>query len=83
MFDAIYNQEVGVEWLLEVLLLEESTRWNLSHEKRHDDEQLLHLDSESHSSDLWAFPLTLDQTRLRFGVLELNCLNAANVVEIT
>ena len=40
------------------------------------------MDAETNGSDFWTLPLTLDQACLCLRVLKLDCLNAANVVQI-
>ena len=79
----VHDLVVGVEVLREVLLVEDLSVRNLTHEKLNDDEQLLSVDAEAHGADLWSLPQRLDQRSLSLGVLELHGLDAALVVQIS
>ena len=69
--------------LLEVLLGKDRALWNLSHQQLYNHQQFLNLNPKAKCPHFWCFSQGLDQTCLSFRVLELNCLNATNVVFVS
>jgi len=82
LFHIVHNQEVRIQRFLKVCLIKYLAGRNLTHEKSHDDEQLLDLNPEAKCPYFRAFPLALDQASLCLRILELNCLDATHVVQI-
>lgn len=74
---------VGVQVLLEVLLVKDLTIWDLSHEQLYNDEELLCVNAEADSADLRCLSEGLDQGGLGLRVLQLDCLDATLVVQVS
>jgi len=82
LLDTVHDLEVGRKRLLEVGLVEQGSSRNFSHQQIHNNKQLLDLNSEADGANLGTLSKGLDQASLSLGVLELDCLNAANVVQV-
>ena len=58
------------------------TVWDLAHKQLNYHEKLLHGHTETCGSNLWALAETLDERSLSLGVLELDGLDLADVVQV-
>lgn len=79
----VHDLVVRVEVLRKVLLVENLSVRNLSHQKLHDDEKFLSVDAEAHSANLRSLSQRLNKRSLSFRVLKLNCLDASLIVQIS
>jgi len=82
LLDRVHDLIVWVQVLLEVLLAEDLTIGDLTHEQLYNDEELLSVDAEADSSNLGCFSEGLDQGGLGLRVLQLDCLDATLVVQV-
>lgn len=80
---AVDDLEVWGQWLLEERLGEDLSVWNFTHEELNNDLEFLNLNSEGFGTNLWSFSQCLNESGLRFGVLELDGLDSSQVVQIS
>ena len=61
LLDKVHDLIVWEQVLLEILLVKDLSVWDFSHQKLHDDKQLLSVDAETNCADLRCLSETLDQ----------------------
>jgi len=77
---AVDNLEVWRKWFLEERLGEDLSVWNFTHKELNNNLEFLNLNSEGFGPDLWSFSQCLNESGLRFRVLELDGLDSTQVV---
>lgn len=80
---AVDNLEVWRKWFLEERLGEDLSVWNFTHKELNNNLEFLNLNSEGFGPDLWSFSQCLNESGLRFRVLELDGLDSTQVVQIS
>jgi len=80
--DAAHNLEVRVQQSLELILSKDLSVGDFTHQKIHENKELVGLCSEGGCTNFRALAKSLNQTRLRIGVLKLNRLDTTNVVQV-
>ena len=76
------EQQVGSERLLVVLLEEDLPLWDVTQQQLHRDAELEHGVPESLGRVLWRLPQGLHEVLVGLGVLQLDGLDAAEVVQV-
>jgi len=80
---AVDDLEVWRKWFLEERLGEDLSVWNFTHKELNNNLEFLNLNSKGFGPDLWSFSQCLNESGLRFRVLELDGLDSTQVVQIS